>query len=190
MDQLEDKIMDLNPTLWRTCRILSGRTRLALLRRVVRRPGQTVSQLAKAEGISLPRTSQELRRLQSRGLLQAVRTGLFVKYHPIPDPQVAMAKPLLQALQEAFSRFPASADDQGILIAAGLSHIRRLAIVRELRKEPRDIPGLSARTRIPGRALWRHLRLLEQGGWVQREGAVWEIAPNDYPLAKCLMGLL
>jgi DNA-binding transcriptional ArsR family regulator len=182
--------MDLNPTLWRTCRILSGPTRLALLRRVIQRPGQTVSQLAAAEKLSLPRASQELRRLQSRGLVQVVRTGLFVKYQPTPDPQVVSAKPILQAMKESVARFPASADAQILLIGTGLSHPRRLAIMRELRKDARDLPQLSAATRIPARTLRRHLILLQKGGWVQRDGAIWETVPNDYPLAKCLMKLL
>ena len=41
--------MALSPTLWRTCRILSGGTRLALLRRVIKHPGLSVSELAAAE---------------------------------------------------------------------------------------------------------------------------------------------
>jgi DNA-binding transcriptional ArsR family regulator len=182
--------MNLNPTLWRTCRILSGKTRLSLLRRVAKRPGQTVSQLADAEGISLPRASQELRRLQSRGLLRPDRKGLYLIYQLIPDPQVASARPILQALVETFSRFPSSADEQTRRIATGLSHARRIAIVSQLRNGPCNLQGLQEAVRIPRRTLSHHLRLLQKDGWVQRDGAILETAPNDYPLAKCLMQLL
>ena len=182
--------MNLNPTLWRTCRILAGKTRLSLLRRILKQPGQTVSQLAEAEGISLPRASQELRRLQSRGLLKAERSGLFVKYHPISDPQVLSAKPLLQAIREMFARFPPATDELGIMMAAGFSHARRIAIVRVLQKGPGDIHALRLAVRMPIRSLSYHLRLLQKGGWIQRGGTVWELAPNDYPLAKCLRRLL
>ena len=51
--------MALSPTLWRTCRVLSGTTRLSLLQRIIRSPGLCVSDLAAAEGISLGRASQE-----------------------------------------------------------------------------------------------------------------------------------
>jgi DNA-binding transcriptional ArsR family regulator len=182
--------MNLNPALWRTCRILLGKMRLSLLRRVAKRPGQTVSQLAEAEGISRPRASQELRRLQSRGLLRADRKGRFLIYQLIPDPQVASAKPILQAMCDTFSRFPPSADEQTIRIAAGLSHARRIAIVRQLRKGSCNVHGLQNAVQIPFRTLSHHLRLLHKGGWVQREGRDWELAPNDFPLAKCLMELL
>lgn len=182
--------MDLNPTLWRTCRILSGKTRLALLRRIAKRPGQTVSQLAEAEGLSRPRASQELRRLQSRGLLRADRQGLFLIYQLVPDPQVASAKPILQAMSDNLARFPPAVDEQTMRIAVGLSHARRIAIVRRLRSGPTHISGLQEAVQIPFRTLSYHLRLLEKGGWVQGEKRVWELAPNDFPLAKCLMGLL
>ena len=42
--------MALHPTLWRTCRVLAGPTRLRLLRRVIARPGLTVQQLAMPRG--------------------------------------------------------------------------------------------------------------------------------------------
>ena len=78
--------MALHPTLWRTCRVLAGPTRLRLLRRVIARPGLTVQQLADAQDIGKSRASQELRRLQSRGLIQARRKSARVAYHPVPDP--------------------------------------------------------------------------------------------------------
>ena len=39
-------MQQLNPTLWRTCRILRGRARLGLLRQILKQPGQNVSPLA------------------------------------------------------------------------------------------------------------------------------------------------
>lgn len=95
--------MALHPTLWRTCRVLAGPTRLRLLRRVIARPGLTVQQLADAQDIGKSRASQELRRLQSRGLIQARRKSARVAYHPVPDPLVATAKPLLEAMKTAFA---------------------------------------------------------------------------------------
>lgn len=42
---------NLNPTLWRTCRMLAGTTRIRLLRELHTHPGQSVSELARAVGI-------------------------------------------------------------------------------------------------------------------------------------------
>ncbi|NCA82389.1 MAG: transcriptional regulator [Opitutae bacterium] len=180
----------LNPTLWRTCRILSGKTRLALLRRLLQEPGQTVTQLAKAEGLSLPRASQELRRLHSRGLLQAERIGAFVRYWPQPDPQVSTAKPILQAVRDMWDRFPLEGEAHIQSIAEGLSYPRRIDMVRELKKGAIGGAALQAAVRLPTVSLWRHFRALQQSGWVEREGRLWRVAPNDYPLAECLMNLL
>ena len=65
--------MALAPTLWRTCRVLAGATRLALLRLIIESPDLRVADLAALAGLSESRTSQELRRLQARGLVQALR---------------------------------------------------------------------------------------------------------------------
>ena len=43
---------NLNPTLWRTCRVLSGENRIKLLRQIHDHPGQAVSELALAVGIA------------------------------------------------------------------------------------------------------------------------------------------
>lgn len=180
----------LSPTLWRTCRILSGPTRLALFRRIIGQPGQCVSELAKAERLSWPRASQELRRLQSRGLVQVERTGRYVRYYPEADPLVSSAKPLLRAVQEVCSRFP-PAEDEGIAkMAKGLSHAKRLEIVRVLSQDPLGFPALRARTRLPNATLWRHLGILEEAGWIRHAGRTWKLAANEAPLAKCLLKLL
>ena len=90
----------LNPTVWRTCRVLSHPGRLRLLQEVLRQPERSVSQLAEDLSIGVSDASQQLRRLQSRGLLKRTCRGLEVIYRPIPDPQVPSAKPLLLALQK------------------------------------------------------------------------------------------
>ena len=177
----------LHPTLWRTCRMLSGKTRLALLRQVIDSPGQTVSALAGQLQISLPRASQELRRLQSRGLIQANRSGMHVQYRPVPDPLVSTAAPLLQAMQSTFRRFSASEDDQAARIATGFSHLRRLAIVRLLLIGPMDTPALEELSGMSRDALNRHLLKLRAAGLINREGKRIQIEDPPHPLAKCLL---
>ena len=182
--------MALSPSLRRTCRVLAGGTRLALLRRIIKHPGLSVSELAAAEKIDLARASQELRRLQARGLVGVEREGRRVRYYPEPDPLVASAKPLLRALQEACAKYPPAGDEQTAALAQGLSHARRIAVVQALQAGPRKFQALQAAVQIPGQTLWHHLRFWEAGGWVERTRGQWRRAPDDHPLAKCLLKLI
>ena len=182
--------MELHPTLWRTCRVLAGPTRLKLLRLVVAAPGHTVSRLAEDAGIGLSRASQELRRLQSRGLIRATRNGPFVHYLPESDPQVPDAKPLLLAMKTAFARQSPSMDESIALIATALSHPRRILILRELRNGPRTIPMLQAALHFSFGAIFRHLQVLQEGHLVRRKASLFRMAGTPHPLARCLVDLV
>lgn len=180
----------LHPTLWRTCRVLAGPTRLVLFRLIVDQPGQSVSELAERMDLSRPRASQELRRLQSRGLVRADRTGRFVFYHPAPDRLVSTAPPLLEAMQEAFRRFPPTADAQTIRIAVAGSHSRRLAMLRLLLVGPWKSSLLRDTLGMAPDAFHRHLALLQAGGLVLRQGRILEVTTPDHPLAIALFEIL
>lgn len=180
----------LSPTLWRTCRVLSGKTRISLFRRILQIPGQCVSELAQVEKISRPRASQELRRLQSRGLVWVERSGRYARYYPESDPLVSSAQALLRAMGETFGRMTPETSARVAKTAMGLSHAKRMDVVRALRAGPLDVRELTARLRTPVETLRHHLNLLENGGWVERVGTTWKLAANDSPLAKCLMNLL
>ena len=181
----------LSPTLWRTCRILSGKTRLALLRRVIGTTNQTISDLAEHLELSMPRASQELRRLQSRGFIQATRSGITVIYHPTPDPLVSTAAPLLQAMQETFLHFPDLGDDSAISIAIGFSHPRRLLILRLLQIGPMDTQTLENLSGMSRDALNRHLKKLQGAHLVFRKGKQIHLdESNSHPLALALLCIL
>lgn len=125
-------MQNLNPTLWRTCKMLAGRARIRLLRQLHDHPEECVSALGERVALKEAAASQELRRIQSRGLLQAERRGVRLVYRLAADPQVASAAPLLKALQTAFDACPAERDADMVAIAAGLAHERRIRIVRTL----------------------------------------------------------
>jgi DNA-binding transcriptional ArsR family regulator len=180
----------LSPTLWRTCRVLSGQTRIRLFRRIIHNPGLCVFELAKAEAISLPRASQELRRLQSRGLVQVEREGRHVRYYPESDPLVASAKPLLLAMRITCERFAEKGDGQTAKVAMGLGHAKRLEIVRVLREEPLGPEALQSRLRMPSRTLSHHVEFLQNGNWIEWIGQTWKLAANEHPLAQCLLKML
>ena len=182
--------MELRPTLWRTCRALSGKTRQRLFRQVIDFPGQSVTDIAKQTGISCSRASQELRRLQSRGLLRSERTGAYVQYIPESDPLVVDAQPILAAMRATFARFSPADDKQSHRIAAALAHPRRIAILKELLNGPRNIHELQTALHIPSRALYRHLTTLQDGKMIGQSHQMFRTAPNAHPLAKCLVDLV
>jgi DNA-binding transcriptional ArsR family regulator len=181
---------ELTPSLWRTCRVLAGPTRLELLRRILEMPDQCVAELTAAVGLSETRASQELRRLQSRGLVRTERSGRWVRYRPVPDPKVPSAKPILAAMKSALAKKSPEGDAQTILVARAFSHERRLKIACALQNGPAKSKTLGFVTGISGVALARHLRRLKAGGVVRRARQGWELAPHPHPLAKCLTGLL
>ena len=180
----------LHPTLWRTCRILSGPTRLALLRAVIESPDQTVSGLASQLHLSLPRASQELRRLQSRGLIQADRRRMNVLYRPVSDRLVSTAAPLLQAMTEAFRDAPPDDAESAARIAKAFSHSRRLAIVRLLLAGPSRALSLEKASGMSRDALNRHLRVLRQADLIRREGRRIRFLESPHPLARRLLEIL
>ena len=57
-------MQNLNPTLWRTCKMLAGRTRIRMLRQLLEHPGECVSALGKRVAIKESAASQELRRIR------------------------------------------------------------------------------------------------------------------------------
>ena len=179
--------MVLTPTLWRTSRVLAGPVRLNLLRHILGGGEPCVTELAAAAGLSEPRASQELRRLQARGLVRAVRQGRFLVYRPDPDPKVPSAKPLLAAARAALA---GRSDAETIRVAKAFGHDRRLAIMRTLLRGSPPASNLPGVMGIPTMALYRHLQVLAAGGVVRRTKSGWELAPSKHPLAKALEKLL
>jgi len=182
-------MQQLNPTLWRTCRVLSGQTRLRLLRQIFNNPDQNVSQMAESVKIGESDASQELRRLQSRGLLRRYRKGLCVFYRPLADPQVSSAAPLLKALKISMSTSSAK-DEEIIRIAKALAHERRILISKTLIQSPQNASALSVCLRIHPNLLRQHLQLLIAGGFIRQKNWMLTFQPPTHPLAQVLTKLL
>jgi predicted transcriptional regulator len=180
----------LSPTLWRTCRMLAGKTRIRLLRHIEEHPGQSVSERAKALDIGISDASQELRRIQSRGLLQVENRGARVIYRLGADPLVYSAAPILQALRTALSHRHAEADEQIRAIAKGLGHRKRIALIQSLRNSPKNSYALHQDLQIPYGSLHLHLQALLESGLIQRENKICCFIPPVHPLAKAIIHLL
>lgn len=182
--------MEMHPTIWRTCRVLAGATRIRLLKQILQTPDLTVSDLAASAGIRLSRASQELRRLHSRGLVQAIRKGRMVRYRPVPDPQVPEAKPLLHAVLTSLRLSGGQADNKCLQIASAFTHPRRVAIVKELLHGPRSLTALTEIFGSHSRTIQRHLRKLRSHQFVVRQNRKYHLTIGTHPLARCLVHLI
>lgn len=158
MDQLP-----LQPTLWRTCRVLANQHRLHMLRELIRCPNQTVAQIARSVAVPIPVASLYLRALNARGLLRPTRSGRYVRYHAAPDPRVADAAPLLKALQDAFSSGH-RAIEKTLWLLTSFTHPRRIMIVKALPRTGLTLAQLRLATGISHDALTRHLAKLRRRG--------------------------
>ncbi len=170
--------------------MLAGSTRIRLLRRLHSEPGQNVATLAQTLQISRPFASQELRRIQSRGLLGSAHQGASLIYRLSADPQVKTAQPLLKALQKTLSSLPPVRDQEMALIASGLAHERRMAIAASLLHSSKTASEL--RVEMPMSACSQHLHLqqLMTSGFVIKNGKRYEFHTPSHPLGRTLKGLL
>lgn len=178
----------LQPTLWRTCRVLANRVRLRILHDLLDHPHQPVSVIARRTQVPPTVATQYLRALNARGLLEARRQGKWVYYRPAADKSVAGASALLKALQQTF-------DTQKEPIemifhhVTGFTHPRRLQIVQAIQADALSLEELRVRIAISRSALRRHLRkLVDRGYVVADEGRYRCIRPKGQ-LAKVLLQL-
>ncbi len=170
--------------------MLAGHTRIKLLRELTTHPGEGVSALGKRVGIGHAAASQELRRIQSRGLLQAERQGSFLIYRLAADPQVSSAAPLLKAIRSALEQYPSERDVEMCIIAAGLAHERRIRIFRFLLDGPCTFSDLPFAVHIPSHPFQVHLDTLQASGFVIRVDKQISAAVPGHPLAKALVKLI
>lgn len=183
-------MQNLNPTLWRTCRVLAGANRIRLLRQMHDHPGQNIAELAHALGIGRPYASQEMRRIQSRGLLRPAKRGAALVYSPAADPQVSSAAPLLKAIWSALDSLPAARDADMATIAAGLAHERRIALARILMKSPQTPARLRTVLPMASCSFYLHLRTLTAAGFVAKHERMLMFQTPEHPLGNVLAKLL
>jgi DNA-binding transcriptional ArsR family regulator len=154
---------NLSPTLWRTCRALANRKRLALLRQVIVQEPVSVEDLALRAKISVGTCSQWLRLLNSRGLLRVVRQGRWVYYSLGADSSVRQAEGVLNAIRKALQVCKNLENEEHIFHAlTAYTHPRRIQIVKAVVAAGEiSVQGLSQALRISIPALYRHLHKLE-----------------------------
>lgn len=170
--------------------MLSGETRLRLLSHLHQHPGQYVTEIAKAIGIGVSDASQELRRIQSRGILQAEYQGAKLIYRFGADPLVYSAAPILKALRSALSKGTTDEVVRIRAIALGLGHRKRIALIQALRKSPKNAYALQQAAHVAYAGIRLHLQTLLASGLIRSEGRTYKYVPPSHPLAKALVNLL
>lgn len=182
--------MSYHPTIWRTCRVLANRRRLACLRAVLQRPGLTVGDVATAAGLPDDQASLCLRALQARGLLHGSRVSRWVHYYPAPDPLVPVAAPILDATRRALLKARMS-EPQIISCLTAFTHPRRLSILRTLLRSGHvGFSGLARAGQMSEAALFRHLMKLSNRGIVVEEDDKWTLCPRPSALARSFLLLI
>ncbi|WP_372847281.1 helix-turn-helix domain-containing protein [Pontiella sp.] len=151
----------LQPTLWRTCRVLAHPVRIDILRELLKEP-RSVTLLADTLNIAVSVASTYLRALSASGLIQNVQQGRFVVYSATPNPHVEHSPEIFEALRTVIENGIGNAAI--IQEATAFTHPRRIEIVRALQGAPRDPTALSTATGIPLLSLGRHI-----GKLVKRE---------------------
>lgn len=156
----------LQPTLWRTCRVLANKTRLRILHELCLRPDQRVSDIGQRLGLSSSLASQSLRALNARGLLIARRVGPLVYYSPCANRSIPNSDRLLKVIQKTF------ADDKKpyeniFKYSTAFTHPRRILIIKMLYERSMQPEEIVFKTSIPFSALIRHLRKLVARGFLK-----------------------
>jgi DNA-binding transcriptional ArsR family regulator len=179
----------LQPTLWRTCRVLASDTRLRLFAQLLRKQPQSVSQLAELAAVPLPVASQSLRALESRGLLRVRRFRRRVEYR---IPSAAEAEPLgclVEALQACLGREPMPIE-QVIKLATAFTHPSRIGIYRALKSGQKSWIQIQAAIRLSSPALSRHLGKLVGRGYVTLDDiGIYSIVRHPHRTGRALADL-
>jgi DNA-binding transcriptional ArsR family regulator len=155
----------LQPTLWRTSRVLANRTRLKIFAIVMREPGLPVTRVASRMALARPIASMYLRALESRGLLEVQRQGRWVKYRVKQKPMEGSAGPLVGALVATMRGGPNSFDAL-YRSAAVFANPGRIVVFRNLSGKPMSLAELRSATHLSPRTLFRHVEKLKARGFL------------------------
>lgn len=180
----------LQPTLWRTCRMLANVYRIRCLKVVLENPGLCVGKIAEEMEVPDHHASLYLRALQARGLLRAHRKSRWVYYSAIPDPLVPSAEPIIHAMRSALLTERRSERDL-LRDLTAFTHPRRLAIlICLLGRGHATAEELTRATHISPPALSRHLKKLSARSLIAKNGDDWQPLPCDHNPARTLLSLL
>ena len=175
--------------MWRTLRVLANPSRLRVIECLFRDGPLCVSAVATRCRLQPVSATQHLRLLQSRGLIQARRTGRWVRYSADPDPLVAHAPPLTAALRHALLAEQAGTT-RIVRELTAFTHERRILIVRAISRGTDTPEAIRTACRISAPALNRHLRKLTRRDVICRQDEHIQLLRPVNALARRLLALV
>lgn len=175
----------LNPTLWRTCRVLACETRLQLLWNIFRNENLGVTELAQLTGISQPTATIQLRALNARGLIVPHREKMKVFYRAQANSTVTFAPELLAALRECCNHDVSFKTI--IRQATSFTHERRIELARALEKSELSLNELLEKTGMSSSSLSRHLGKLKARGLIRHSRGKYLLIKPATGLSSVLM---
>jgi len=177
--------MNRKTAFWKICRTIANSTRLKLLWLLFERDELCVSQLQSLSGMTQSNASNQLKLLNSQGLILSRRKKMNVIYRAEAAADAADAAALLRALKHCHAEsVPFTAV---IRQATAFTHERRIEIVCALDKSPRSFNELIEATGMGSSALSRHLRKLESRGVVQSAAGSYDVSRPDTAFGSAVL---
>ena len=136
----------------------------------------------------MPAASQYLRALEARGLLTCRRVGRRVEYRVSARTSENAAAEIVKGLRLVF-RGRAQPIEAIFKLATGFTHPRRIEVFRALTNCADSFAKLQAATKMPARALSRHLGKLEARAFVKNEMALYVATIQRHPFGRVLARL-
>jgi len=151
---------DLNPTLWRTCRVLANIRRLNIIQHLSCKAPLTLTQLATVCKMSLPSCSQYTRQITARGLCRETQKGRYAYFDLYPDPAIPFSSILLQGIVASLKYAKKDYKEQMADLTA-YTHVRRIKIVNFIAsKGSVRLCDMQHELHISESALLRHINKL------------------------------
>lgn len=157
--------MNKRIVFWKTCRTIANKTRLTLLWHLFEQDELCVNELQSLAGMTQSNASNQLRLLNTHGLIVYRRKKMNVIYRAEAFGDAEDAAILLRALKRCHTEsVPFAAV---IRQMTAFTHERRIEIVRALGKGPLAYNELIEATGMSTSSLSRHLRKLEARGFIR-----------------------
>ena len=184
------KAKKLNPTLWRTCRVLMNEIRLRLFWAVAANADRlNVTGIARLLGIPQPVATNGLRALQSRGLIGVRRERYSVYYNLSEDRSLPAATRLRDAFVSYFEsqELPPNWTDEIMVQLKAFSHFNRLAMLRRLAHGEATKADLEKSAGVVVKTVEHHLHYLSRAGLVAGRSddaglGVYRLVPQKHPV--------
>jgi len=166
--------MNSNNSLWKTCRVLANKTRLDILRTLLRGAELCVLDIARVESLTEVVASQHLRILHEDGFLQLERKSKWVFYRAEKPLKGSYAEFFFDLLKKNLIFGNTQAEDLIHLFTA-FTHPRRIDIAKALLQKNHTPEELISACDISGQALYRHLDKLTSREFVIQKRDVYQI---------------